>query len=425
MVVFDIKKPPNIKIPTRIKQYNIQFETLIMIAADIHPFEEDRLTELLKLEILDSEDEQSFDELTELASNICGTPISLISLVDSKRQWFKSRVGLDATETSRELAFCAHAILQEDVFEVPNALEDLRFADNPLVTGNPDIRFYAGKPLNSSNGLPIGTLCVIDQQPRHLSDEQKRALDILAKQVISQLELRLHTRKLQRMNKEREQFYGVLAHDLKSPFNGVLGLSRMLVDSTAQQNTDTTRLYAKEVLNSSLRIYQIMDEILQWTDHCMSFGLPEIEQINVKDCLNNSLELLSESIKAKDLFIEVKVEEHLCALGNTTLFKTAIRNLISNAIKYSPKGSTIFIESHKKEDKVLFSVRDLGKGIPDDIKRNLFKHTLESKEGTLGEAGHGLGLHLTYELMLKQNGQIWLDESYQQGTLIYCALPHY
>lgn len=138
-----------------------------------------------------------FDNITALAAQICETPIALISLVDAERQWFKSRQGLDARETPRELAFCAHAINGETLFEVENALLDPRFRDNPLVTGAPDIRFYAGMPLADSEGHNLGTLCVIDRQPRQLSVQQKGALKLLAQQAINLFELRLQTRQQQ------------------------------------------------------------------------------------------------------------------------------------------------------------------------------------------------------------------------------------
>lgn len=394
-----------------------------MISAESHPFEEDRLAELIKLEVLDTADEQCFDELTELASAICGTTISLISLIDSKRQWFKSRVGLDAMETHRDLAFCAHAILQDEIFEIPNALEDERFSDNPLVTGPPDIRFYAGMPLTTTSGLPIGTLCVIDTQPKKLSTEQKRALKILAKQVISQLELRLHNRKMQRMNQEREEFYGILAHDLKSPFNGVIGLSRLLVDSSLMLDGDKVALYSKEILNSSLKIYQILDEILQWTEHCMNSPEPQIDIFQIKECVDNSLALLSEAIKAKDINFHINIPDNITAKGNAALFKTAVRNLISNAIKYSLNSGNIIIQATTNEHEMHFSISDEGEGIPLSIRNHLFKKTVISKEGTLGEAGHGLGLHLTHKIMLMQKGKIWLDEQHSPGTKIHCALP--
>jgi GAF domain-containing protein len=158
--------------------------------------EKKRLKVLWQYEVLDTVPEELFDDLTELAARICEAPISLISLVDEDRQWFKSRVGITVSETSRDVSFCAHAIAQKELFIVPDATLDARFAKNPLVTSEPKVRFYAGAPLITPDGYALGTLCVIDKVPRELRPDQKQALVILARHVVSQLELRRRSREL-------------------------------------------------------------------------------------------------------------------------------------------------------------------------------------------------------------------------------------
>ena len=153
--------------------------------------EADRLRALSRYQILDTAPEAGYDDLVSIASAICGMPMGSVSLIDADRQWFKSRLGLADPETSRDNAFCAHAILDpREVMVVPNALLDARFSDNPLVTGAPGIRFYAGAPLLSADGMPMGTLCVMDSQPRELQRYQLDALDALSRQVSALMELR-------------------------------------------------------------------------------------------------------------------------------------------------------------------------------------------------------------------------------------------
>lgn len=168
------------------------------------PNEKQRLETLWGYEILDTEPEAAFDDLTFLASYVCQTPVALISLVDADRQWFKSKVGVSVLETSRDIAFCASAILQPDLFIVRDASQDERYADNPLVVAEPKIRFYAGAPL-MTHGQALGTLCVVDREPRELRPEQLDALRALSRQVVAQLDLRRNLQQLELALKTRDR----------------------------------------------------------------------------------------------------------------------------------------------------------------------------------------------------------------------------
>ena len=394
-----------------------------MQSAPQHPQESKRIAELARLDVLDTEDEEALDELTELASSICGTPISLISLIDTDRQWFKSRVGLDAHETPREFAFCAHAILQPDLFEVTNALEDERFHDNPLVSSDPNIRFYAGEPLVTDNGVPIGTLCVIDQKPKKLTQEQKRALKILAKQVVGQLELRINYKKLKRVDLEREKIFSVIAHDLRSPFNGLLGLSKMLNEKAATIERKTIQMMSEKILESSLQVFQIIDELMQWTQQRLGRNQIKISPCNLALMVKETIDLLADAFKVKGLTYNVQVGDSVEVLADAAIIKMILRNLISNAIKYSNANESIDIDATIQASEIIVSVTDKGQGVSSEVMNSLFKESVDSQSDTQGLKGTGIGLSLCAELIVTQNGKIWVDKNYTQGARIQFSLP--
>lgn len=242
--------------------------------ADKHPFEERRVTELHSLDLLDSAPEDEFDELVELAAQICGTPISLISLVDTDRQWFKARIGLEAHQTSLEESVCAHAILSVDPLVIPDTTRDVRTSNNPLVHNHVNMRFYAGIPLVSTNDLPLGTLCVLDTVPRTLDDQQIKALKVLANQVMARISLRssLKTERqlkqqvqqqhdgllelneqLTKADENKDLYLAMLAHELRNPLSALHNGLRVMetADDTAIAS-DTVQMLKRQCTQLTL-----------------------------------------------------------------------------------------------------------------------------------------------------------------------------
>ncbi len=221
-----------------------------------------RIKELESYQILDTPAEQAYDDIIELASEICETPIALVSLIDSERQWFKSKIGIEVEETPRAIAFCAHAILQpNEIFQVKNAQTDERFSNNPLVTGDLHIRFYAGAPLVTESGESLGTLCVIDQKPRELTEKQKLSLRVLAQQVVAQLELRRTIRQMQETEARQKEIETAL-RESEARFQAFMNNS----PAVAYMKNEVGRLvYVNKVFEKLFNLQA--DELIGKTDY--------------------------------------------------------------------------------------------------------------------------------------------------------------
>jgi GAF domain-containing protein len=235
------------------------------------PDEAERLTALQALNILDTPPEARFDRITRLAARLFDVQIALVSLVDANRQWFKSCYGLEERETGRDISFCGHAILQPETMIVPDALVDPRFADNTLVTHEPHIRFYAGQPLNSSDGHRVGTLCIIDRRPRQLSDAEKQTLKDLAiwvERELSSVELTEALKQLQkanirlaRLSQVRGEFVHIVSHKFRTALTGIQGFSEMMRDESF--SIAEIREYAADINEDAQRLNQMIAELLE------------------------------------------------------------------------------------------------------------------------------------------------------------------
>ena len=412
-----------------------------MIKASTPEDELSRLKDLYEYDVLDTEAEKSFDDLTQLASDICETPISLISLVDPDRQWFKSKQGIDVDETARDISFCSHAILENQVFEVQNALTDTRFHDNPLVTNDPNIRFYAGAPLITPRGNAIGTLCVISDKPKKLSSKQINALTVLSKEVIAQLELRLNNKKLvmalekqKAHNKELEKlkeeadtanntkskFLANMTHELRTPLHGILNLAEFAISEGTTEEKDNT---LKSILKSAHYLSNIVNDILDFSK--IEAGKLEIEHINfnLNDVISDVIKPQLQQASAKGIklikSVDPKIAESL--KGDPLRVSQILNNLCSNAIKFTKTGQVelkVSIKSSTLQTQLLkFEVIDTGLGINETVQEHLFKEFHQADSSTSREyGGTGLGLSICARLSELMQGQLSFTSKIGKGS---------
>jgi len=257
--------------------------------------ESDRQAALERYNIVDTLPEQEYDDLTQLAADICGTPVALISLVDRDRQWFKSSVGIDATETSRDISFCGHAVAENAFLNVPDATKDQRFADNPLVVNDPNIRFYAGMPLNTPDSFTLGTLCVIDRQPRELTPLQIKQLEALSRLVISQLELRRNNAIRIASEQQLSKVSMVQQAILDSVNFAVISTDLQGVIQSFNLGAESILGYkASEIIGKSLETFHDINEIIE-RSHQLSAELhqtiaPSFEVLFAKATLGEAFE---------------------------------------------------------------------------------------------------------------------------------------
>ncbi len=394
-----------------------------MLVAPPSSNEESRLAALLRYKILDTEAEGPYDDIVSLASTICRKPISLVSLVDDERQWFKARVGLDAEQTPRDVAFCSHAILQDDVFVVENAMEDMRFNDNPLVTDGPKIRFYAGAPLVTHDGHPLGTLCVIDREPGEINEEQKNALKLLARQVINQLEFRLSNSQLAILNREKDNFIRLLSHDLRSAFGATMGFAQMLHRRVNVLSVTQSENIAHKIFKSADQGLKLLESTLSWArlqDDCASLRK---DTFLLAPVCTEVTEYLCELAHEKKIELNVNCDKDLEIESDHGLLRSVLQNLVHNAIKFSDESSHVDIVFNDQQDSILLSVQDYGIGMPHTKASRLFTQYNETTKGTNGEVGMGIGTQLIQEFAHHYHGEISVESAVGKGTKISIALP--
>ena len=421
-----------------------------MQPAKLPATERERLAALHALDVLDSGPEEEFDALIKVASLVCGVPISLISLIDSERQWFKASIGLQGvSETPRDIAFCAHAILDDKLFEVPDATLDARFADNPLVTDAPDIRFYAGAPIVLGDGSRIGTLCVIDRKPQQLDDTQREIVSSLAmaaahalegrrairaaqknaaELIASELSLKKARDDAQAANIAKSRFLATMSHEIRTPMNGVLGMAQLLLEPDLAPS-DRMR-YAQTILTSGHTLLALLNDILDLSK--IEAGKLQLDTtaFEVTTLLSNTCDLFSGAAQAKGLKLDF---EWLGPAGqryqgDAHRLAQMLANLVGNAIKFTPSGSVqLACVKRGRENgraQLEFSVTDSGIGIAQEDMALLFKPFSQTDSSVTREfGGSGLGLSLVRTLATAMGGDVGVSSELGRGTRFWFSVP--
>ena len=389
---------------------------------DIPENEAERINALEEYHILDTLPEIEFDDITKIASQICQTPISLISLVDTNRQWFKSHHGLGTTETPRDVAFCAHAINNSnEIFIVPDSRKDERFFDNPLVTGNPHVVFYAGVPLISPDGFALGILCVVDDKPKVLNAQQLDLLKSLANQVISLFELHKKNMQLSKMqlilqerNKELEQFAYVVSHDIKSPLANIISFTELIESDHSQNLSEKGAKFLDYIKSSAFKLKALVDGILMFyrSDQLVS---QKFESINFTSFIQSIVELLDtpkQNCRFNYPLDSVSIQVNKISLEQIFM------NLITNAIKYNNKEEILINISLSQDTKYYyFAITDNGMGIEKENHENIFElfKTAETRD-RFGNFGSGIGLATVKKLVENNGGTIKINSVINEST---------
>lgn len=384
-----------------------------MSAAPLPEDEELRLRTLYSYRILDTVEEHAFDDICEIAAAVCATPTALFTLLDRRRQWFKARWNFATQETDRECSFCAHAINSGDLLVVDDAKQDGRFIDNRLVVSSPGIRFYAGTPVRAKNGQPLGTVCVIDYEPRKLSSDQASALKALARKVEAQLELR-------RLQSEKDLLDRFMIHDMRNPLTAM-----MMTASHALGSFDSGQLERDELIDLHETIDTLHRRVEDFHTLLESKGgnLPlKVESIDIHDMFGSLESALARPLADRNLSLETHIEAD-AIWGDRDLLCRVLENLLYNAIRVSPAKSTLRLAAWNDADTTCCRVTDEGPGIPEAQRQAIFEVGYSLPPQGSGRRS-GLGLAFCAIATYAMGGSIACeDPSSGQGASFRVSLP--
>jgi signal transduction histidine kinase len=400
------------------------------LADAVFPVPTNELDRALALHELDfdySELDQSLDDLTRLAAKIAETNISVVNLIDTFTQWSISSFGLQIKQTPREETICQYAILgdHDRGMEVEDLSKDERFRDMAFVTGSPDLRYYFGIPLKINEGLPIGTLCVLHDKHKNLSQEKKEMLEILAKEIVDRIRLGNAVKVLSRQLQDANHIKNNIAHDVRGPISGIIGLAEIIQVQGVDTDVEETKNYLGLIQKSGQSVLELTDEILS---ACKDATKPQGNQFTLNTLRTKLANIFGPQAVTKDVKLDIQVSP---VYANLPFAKNSILqilgNLISNSIKFTPKGGEVVVDLDMKVTErnhlLLVKVKDSGVGMSSEKIDEIFRQQMSTSAGTAGETGYGLGLQLVNRLVSKLKGKISVKSEQGQGVEFELILP--
>lgn len=398
-----------------------------MIPPKLPKNEKARQKAVEKYKLLDTYPEESYDNITSIIGYITEAPVSLITLLDNERNFFKSRQGVEFTESPRDISFCGHAIMAEaEITIIEDARLDERFYDNPLVTDQNAV-FYAGVPLINPEGYRLGTLCIFDTKTRQLTDPQIKALKAMAKQVVilfenhfknSQL-LELQGR-LERRNSDLKKFTDIVSHDIKSPLANIISLTDLLATENKDSLNDNSKQYIEYLKSSSFALKNYVDGLYSFyeNDSILKRKKEPILFSELMDIVHTMTQRLDEKIE-----FNYSTESKNITINKSALLQIFL-NLVTNAIKYNNKPEIrIDIGCTETNDHYQFKVKDNGNGIPEKHLSTIFDiFTVFGEKDRFGNTGSGVGLATVKKLVHNQDGEITLESVEGVGSTFHFTI---
>lgn len=399
------------------------------------PDEAERLAALRRYRILDTEAEEAFDRITRLTQKIFRVPVALITFIDATRQWFKSCYGLNIENNPRDQSFCAYTILQPRVMVIPDLTQDARFTDNPFVLDEPGMRFYAGVPLKSPDGYNVGTLCILDTDPRWgLTEEQRIILEDLAALVVDEMELRLGASQVktdlqvreqaakvaEAANRSKSEFLSRMSHELRTPLTAILGFGQLLEASDLSESDQEAVEY---IVKAGNHLMGLINDVLDFSRIESGKLLLSMEPVAVSDLLKEVLSLMQGFATERRVQLSREVPVG-CGFVQADMqrLKQVLLNLISNAIKYNQVGGRVSFSCDRSNGRARLGVHDTGSGIPAELQLRLFQPFDRLGAERSSVEGTGLGLALSKQLVEAMDGTLTLESSFGQGSTFWIEL---